>query len=107
MIKLLLFVIMNLLQFLCSCRIHSNIINFYTEISKILIDTVQFNPLSLFYQLRQSREGPLDRFNTHVIVHLLSHEGRFSVSFSLLTDGQGIKLGDIPQVIENIGLVVA
>lgn len=46
-------------------------------------------------------------FDSHVVVHLLSHESAFGVGFGLLADGQSIQLADVSEVIEHVCLVVA
>ena len=63
--------------------------------------------MRLLYEFGQCRKGSFYGFDSHVVIHFLPHEGRFSKCFGFLTDGKCVKFGYVTQMIKYISLIVA
>lgn len=87
MINLLFFKVVNLLEVFDFLEFHANIVDFDTKVGEVFVDAIEFNFLSLLDEFGESGEGPFDSFDSHIIVHFLSHESRFSIGLGFFADG--------------------
>lgn len=60
-----------------------------------------------FQQLHDVGRIPLDRFDSHVVVHSLLHEGSLGERLALVGNCQCVQPGQLGQVEEDVRLVVA
>lgn len=77
------------LEFIC---FYANVVDFDGKVSNVFVDAVDFDFLCFFDEFGESREGAFDGFDSHVVVHLLPHEGGLSIRLGLLADGEGVQL---------------
>lgn len=106
-VDLLLLQVVDFREFLDLLGLHSDVVDFDAEVGEVLIDAVEFDFLGFFDEFVESGEGPLDGLDAHVVVHLLAHQSAFSVGFGFFADGEGVQFADVPEVVEDVGLVVA
>ena len=65
------------------------------------------NLLAHFQQLHYIARVPLNGLDAHVVVHSFLHKCGVRKCLSIVRDVEGIQFGEIWQVIEHVGLVIA
>lgn len=85
-VDLLLFQVVNLLQFFYFEGLLPDVVDLKKQVGQVLVQRVNLNQLRLLDKFRQGRKGSLYCFNSHVVIHFLSHQSGLGKSFGLLAD---------------------
>jgi hypothetical protein len=72
-VDFLFFQVVNLLQFFYLEGFLSDIVDLQKQVGQVLVQRVNLNQLGLLDEFRQGRKSSLYGFDSHVVIHFLSH----------------------------------
>ena len=77
------------------------------ELGHLNVDLEVADLLADLEELHDVARVPLDRLDSHVVVHAFLHKGRVCEGLGVVRDVQGVEFRKVGQVVQHVGLVIA